>query len=139
RLAGLVRHHISSRATLVDDSSFGTLGICLQPREDLRPPAVPRAPRLCGQSRVRQSNDRDTLVLVEINANKACLRVALPIRQPREHEQVRSDDLAVLSSDPKGLSIDADTTHRPSTAGTQIGFHVRRLKRSFRAPPLHPL
>src|SRR2546429_331996 len=108
----LAGRRITSRATLVDDSSVRAFGVRLQPCEDLRPSAVPRAARLCAKSRVRQSNDRDTLVLVEINANKACLRVAVPIRQPGKDKQARSDDLPVLSGDRKGLSIYAETTHR---------------------------
>src|ERR1700731_2609662 len=110
---------------------------CAQPTEDLGPAAMAGPQRLRSEPGMCQTHGCYTIVLFEIDAHEACRGAFLPIRQPGEDEQARPRDLAVFSGDRKRLSVHSETAHDPLAAGAQIGFHMRGLKRSFCAPPLH--
>src|ERR1700737_45924 len=86
-----------------------------------------------------RSHEPSVTLLFQIHAHKGLRSILLPVGKPREDEQARTLDVAILSAPPEGLPIHANTAHHPLPAGAQVRLHVSCLKAPFGAPPFHTL
>jgi hypothetical protein len=78
-------------------------------------------------------------MLGQIKLYKGLDCILLPVRNPRENEQMGRLDLAVLSMYGERPATDAVTTHHPLSAWPQVRLHLSSLKSSFGSPPLDSL
>ena len=58
---------------------------------------------LTGQARVRQADRRDAILFVQIETHQTLRRILFPVRMPGKNEQMRTLDLAILSTHGEGL------------------------------------
>src|SRR5262249_61772958 len=106
---------------------YSSFGLGPNPRQDLRPTLVAFARALAGESGMRQAHGRDPILLLQIKTHEALSGIPLPIRQPREREQVRTLDGAILPNHLERPPAYADAAHHPSTAGAHVRLHAGRL------------
>jgi hypothetical protein len=93
------------------------LDVRLQPGQDLRPASmmIPRA--LAGQAGVGQTEQRDAVLLIEVEAYQRLQRILIPVRKPGKDEQSRTFDRAIFSTHGEVLTSSADAAGHSFTAG----------------------
>ena len=94
---------------------------------------------LACQAGVRQADRRDAVLLVQIEAHKTLRHILFPVRKPSKNEQMRTLDLAILSTYGERLPASATAASHPFTAGSQVGLHVRSSVLAFGTPPFQTL
>src|SRR5262249_20468571 len=88
---------------------------------------------------MRQADGCNTVRLFQVEAHEALGRIPLPIRQPSEDQQARAFNAPILADHAERPPAHADASHHPSTAGAQVGLHVRGLEPPLGTPPFHSL